>query len=187
MLYVADLGIDKLVAYRYEGSVAYSEDSASVRIPAGSGPRYGEFGKDGKHFYLINEISSQVMHFTYVAGKMEFQNAVNTLPPDFTGNNTCSDLHITPDGKFLYASNRGHDSLACYQIEVDGNLTFVERQFCGGKTPRNFAIDPTGNYILVGNQDSDTITVFEIKENGHMNQVNQMNTGTPVCIRFFKL
>ena len=187
LLYVADLGIDKLVSYRYEGSVAFSEDSTSVRVPSGSGPRYGEFGKDGKHFYLINEISSQVMHFTYVDGQMEFQNAVNTIPQDFTGSNTCSDLHMTPDGKFLYASNRGHDSLACYQIEEDGSLTFVERQLCGGKTPRNFAIDPTGKYILVGNQDSDTITVFEIEENGHMNQVNQMNTGAPVCIRFFQL
>ncbi|WP_395547958.1 MULTISPECIES: lactonase family protein [unclassified Lacrimispora] len=187
LFYVSDLGIDKLVAYRYEGSIVYSEDSASVSVPAGSGPRYGEFGKDGKHFYLINEISSQVMHFTYDAGKMEFQNAVNTIPQDFTDSNTCSDLHMTPDGKFLYASNRGHDSLACYHIEEDGSLTFVERQLCGGKTPRNFAIDPTGKYMLVGNQDSDSITVFEIEENGHINQVNQMSTGAPVCIRFFQL
>ncbi len=187
LMYVPDLGLDKLVAYGYEGSTVYSEDNASVSVPAGSGPRYGEFGKDGKHFYLINEISSQVMHFTYAAGKMEFDNAVNTLPQDFTGNNICSDLHITPDGKYLYASNRGHDTLVCYQIEEDGSLTFVERQSCNGKTPRNFAIDPTGKYILVGNQDSDTITVFEIEENGHLKQADQINTGSPVCIRFLRL
>lgn len=186
LFYVPDLGMDQLVAYRYEGSVVYLAEQNAVRVPAGSGPRYGEFGKDGTHFYLINEISSQVMHFSYGSGRMEFKNVVNTLPSDFTGNNICSDLHITPDGKFLYASNRGHDSLVCYQIDEEGNLIFVERKDCGGKTPRNFAIDRTGTYLLVGNQDSDTIVVFQIDENGHMNQINEIATGSPVCIQFLK-
>ncbi len=187
LMYVPDLGIDKLVAYRYSGSNVFPDNKSDICVPAGSGPRYGEFGKDGKHFYLINEISSQVMHFTYAAGKLEFQNAVNTLPEDFAGENICSDLHTTPNGKFLYASNRGHDSLVCYQIEEDGSLTFVKRQSCNGKTPRNFAVDLTGKYILVGNQDSDTITVFEIKETGYLKQINQIDTGSPVCIRFLRL
>lgn len=184
LMYASDLGIDKLVAYQYEGSRVFLDDKETVCVPAGSGPRYGEFGKDGEHFYLINEISSQVMHYTYANGKMVFQKVVSTLPSDFTGNNTSSDLHITPDGKFLYASNRGHDSLVCYQIEEDGSLTFVETKSCMGKTPRNFAIDLTGKYLLVGNQDSDSIIVFEIEENGCLRQINQIETGTPVCIQF---
>lgn len=185
-MYVPDLGMDKVVSYRYKGRDVEQMKTASISVSAGSGPRFGEFSKDGKHFYLINEIGSQVMHFLYQDGKMTALDRANTLPDDFEGDNICSDLHITPDGRFLYASNRGHDSLVCYKIEKDGSLLFVERQSCGGRTPRNFAIDPSGRYILVGNQDSDMITVFEIAENGHMSQLSEFETGSPVCIQFFR-
>lgn len=186
LMYVPDLGMDKVAAYRYDGEKVSSCSEAEVDVAAGSGPRYGEFGRDGNHFYLIDEISSQVMHFAYQHGHMELKDIVDTLPEDFSGDNICSDLHITPDGRFLYASNRGHDSLVCYRIEPDGALSFVERQPCGGKTPRNFAIDPTGHYILTGNQDSDNITVFEIGTEGQLTQVSVFETGSPVCIRFFR-
>ncbi|MDD3251050.1 MAG: lactonase family protein [Lachnospiraceae bacterium] len=183
--YVPDLGVDKLLVYDYDGTIIEHEKEADIQVPAGSGPRYGEFSKDGAHFYLINEISSQVMHYTCKNGKLVKVDAVSTLPQDFTGENICSDLHITPNGNFLIASNRGHDSLVCYRIADDGKLEFAERQDCGGKTPRNFAIDPTGHYLLVGNQDSDRIVVFSIDANGHMEKVSQFATGSPVCIRFF--
>ena len=183
--YVPDLGIDKVLTYCYEGTVIESVKEADVQVPAGSGPRYGEFSKDGTHFYLINEISSQVMHYICRNGNLEKADTVSTLPQDFNGENICSDLHITPDGSFLIASNRGHDSVVCYRIAEGGKLEFTERQSCGGKTPRNFAVDPTGNYVLVGNQDSDEIVVFAIDPNGHMKQVSRFATGSPVCIRFF--
>ena len=186
LLYVPDLGLDQVVAYDYTGEGISENRSLSISVPAGSGPRYGEFSKDGKHFYLIDEISSQVMHFFNEGGRLQYRQTVETLPDGFTGDNICSDLHLTPDGSKLYASNRGHDSIVCYLVQKDGSLVFLERQSCGGRTPRNFAIDPTGNYVLVGNQDSDTINVFSIGSNGHLTMTSQMQTGSPVCIRFFQ-
>ncbi len=195
LMYVPDLGMDRVVAYRYENAKLRHDPQEDVVVPAGSGPRFGEFSRDGKHFYLINEIGSQVMHFQVQPkeqgnadvfhGRMMVKDQVSTLPEDYKGDNICSDLHLTPNGKYLIASNRGHDSLVCYEIGQNGGLTFRERISSGGKTPRNFAIDPTGEYILVGNQDSDNITVFRMDENGHMMQISQINTGSPVCIRFF--
>lgn len=184
-MYVPDLGIDRLKAYTCLDGRVKGDAAADVEVPAGSGPRFGEFSKDGKHFYLINEIGSQVMHFKYEDGNMIPEEAVGTLPEEYEGDNICSDLHLTPDGRYLYASNRGHDSLVCYGIQKDGSLEFVERQSCGGKTPRNFAIDPAGEYLLAGNQDSDQIVVFRIMENGCLEKISACDFGSPVCIRFF--
>lgn len=184
-MYVPDLGIDRVMAYEYKGAELQMEAQACIPVPAGSGPRFGEFDRTGSHFYLINEISSQIIHFTYADGMMSYRETVNTLPDGFDGNNICSDLHITPDGQWLYASNRGHDSIACYHVRSDGSLEFVSRTYCGGKTPRNFAVDPTGRYLLCGNQDSDRIAVFEMKDDGALFQRGEVETGSPVCIRFF--
>ena len=100
-LYVPDLGLDQVKAYTFRGKEVKAAPEADFTVPAGSGPRFGEFGKDGHHFYLIHEISSQVMHFSYENGKMIPREIVNTLPEHFSGENICSDLHITPDGKYL--------------------------------------------------------------------------------------
>lgn len=186
-MYIPDLGIDTLKAYEISQSRVKPITEKDVAVPSGSGPRYGEFDQNGKHFYLINELASQVMHFTYEEGKLIRQETVNTLPEDFKEDNICSDLHLTPDGKYLYASNRGHDSIVCYAIGEKGELSFVQRISSGGKTPRNFCIDPTGKYVLVGNQDSDNITVFAIGEDGQLSLERQYDFGTPVCIRFFNM
>jgi 6-phosphogluconolactonase len=185
LLFVPDLGLDKVVTYEYDSGNLKENKSLEVSVPSGSGPRYGEFSIDGKNFYLINEISSQVMFLSYEEGRFYTRQTVNTLPDNFDGDNICSDLHLTPKGDYLYASNRGHDSIACYKVYDDGSLDFIERQSCGGRTPRNFAIAPDGKYLIVGNQDSDNICVFEIEENGHLTIKSQINTGSPVCIRFF--
>lgn len=184
-LYIPDLGMDQVKAYTYQNGKVKAAPEADITVPAGSGPRFGEFGKDGRHFYLINEIGSKVMHFAYEDGNMIPKDTIETLPEDFEGDNICSDLHITPNGKYLYASNRGHDSLVCCRILEDGSLEIIERQACGGRTPRNFCIDPTGEYLLVGNQDSDNITVFKIGADGHLEEISKCFWGSPVCIRFF--
>ena len=185
LLYVPDLGIDRVVVYEYLKDSLSVNDTMTISVPAGSGPRYGEFSHDGRHFYLIDEISSQVMHYGSDKGQLKFQQAVNTLPDDFRDNNICSDLHLTPDGTKLYATNRGHDSIVCFRVEKNGDLSFLERLSCGGRTPRNFAIDPFGSHLLVGNQDSDWITVFRIEPDGHLEMINNWKTGSPVCISFF--
>ncbi len=185
LLYVPDLGTDQIAAYRYAGAQLERQPALDIPVPPGSGPRYGEFSRDGKHFYLMEEISSQVAHFTRENGRLIPQQAVSTLPEDFSGGNIGSDLHLTPDGAYLYAANRGHESIACYRVAANGALTFLSRQPCGGRTPRNFAIDPTGRFLLVGNQDSDTICVFRIQADGSLRRINETQTGSPVCIRFF--
>jgi len=184
IFYIPDLGIDQIVAYEYSGKTAKPFPPRTIQIPKGSGPRFGEFSKNGKHFYLINELSSEIMHFANIGDRLILQDRKSTLPPDYAGENICSDLHITPDETKLYASNRGHDSIACFNIENDGKLEYANRTPCGGRTPRNFAIDPLGNYVLVGNQDSDHIAVFRISPNGALSLQNRIKTGSPVCIRF---
>ena len=180
---VPDLGIDRLVRYNAEGTAKTGE----VALKAGSGPRFGEFSADEKHFYLINEIASSVTHFTVEDGVFTERETVSTLPEEYEGENICSDLHLHPNGRFLYASNRGHDSICVFCVEGDGSLRQIERVPCGGRTPRNFCIAPGGEYALVGNQDSDNITTFRLGADGRMSVVSVTAFPTPVCIRFFNL
>ena len=184
--FVPDLGMDQLVAYRCEKGRAQQDPAHDVRLEPGSGPRFGEFSADGKHFYLINELASSVTHFLWDGEAMTPQETVNTLPEGFDESNICSDLHLTPDGKYLYASNRGHDSIAAFRVKEDGSLHFLARTPCQGKTPRNFAIDPLGRHLLVGNQDSDTIAVFDLGEDGGLRLRKVVGFPTPVCIRFLR-
>lgn len=184
--YVPDLGTDTVYAYTWEKGKVERDPDWDIPVEKGSGPRYGEFDKEGKNFYLINEIASAVKHFTCINGIMLARETVSTLPKDFEGDNICSDLHISADGKYLYASNRGHDSIAVFEIAHNGDLKFRNRIPCGGKTPRNFCVDPEGKYVLIGNQDSDNITVFEVQKDGGLKEISKTYWGSPVCIRFWK-
>lgn len=189
-MFVPDLGIDTVKAYTYTNDGDGKIDPCSEHdlvVSAGNGPRFGEFDASGKNFYLINEIGSRVEHYSYFDGVMTYKDGINTLPDGFPKeNNICSDLHITPNGKYLYASNRGHDSIVVCNILDDGSLSIKNTIPCGGKTPRNFAIDPSGKYLLVGNQDSDTIVTFAIKDDGELEKVSAFEIGSPVCIQFFR-
>lgn len=184
-LYAADLGQDRLACYRC-GEDAVPDPAGDLPAAPGSGPRFGEYSADGKHLYVIHELSSTVAHYACLGGKMAYQGTVSTLPEHFAGENTAADLHLTPDGRYLYASNRGHDSIAVFGVEKDGSLTPLGHQACGGRTPRNFAIDPDGQFLLVGNQDTDNIAIFSIGDGGMLKQMGDAAFPTPVCIRFFK-
>lgn len=183
--FVPDLGTDILYAYHYHGKQVKLCDSEQIMVPPGSGPRTGIFSQNGKDFYVICEISSQIIHYCFKDGIFIKQETVNTLPQDSMVDNICSDIHLTPDGLFLYASNRGHDSLVSYRVHENGSLEFIECQNCGGKTPRAFSIDPTGMFLLCGNQDSDTISIFKIKKDGKLTFEHEIMFHTPVCIQFF--
>lgn len=185
-MFVPDLGIDKVVCYSYEGSEVHLDLENTIETCEGSGPRFGEFSPDNKHFYIMNQLGSSVTHFLYKNGSMIEKDTVSTISDDYTDENMCAELHITPNGKYLYASNRGHDSITAFSINVDGSLSFIERQSCMGKTPRNFKITPDGQYILVGNQDTDSIAVFLINADGKLNYLSLKSFPTPVCIRFLK-
>ena len=182
---VADLGVDKVFVYRFnekDGSLQ-TNNFPFVKVAPGSGARHVRFHPNGRWVYLINEIASTIIGFNWdsAAGALtEFQ-TVSTLPEDFRGASTCAELEVHPNGKFLYGSNRGHDSLAVFAIDqATGRLKLVEHVPSGGKTPRNFAFDPTAKWILCTNHGSDNAVVFRVDEDtGWLTQ-----TGPPVAVPY---
>ncbi len=191
---VADLGIDKLLVYRFDAvkGVLEPNDPPFATTAPGAGPRHTSFHPNGKFLYAINELNSTVTAYSYDAAKgvlTELQ-TVSTLPEGFAGNNTTAEVQVHPSGKFLYGSNRGHDSIAIFAIdEATGRLTPTGHQPTQGKTPRNFGIDPTGTYLFAANQDSDNIVVFRIDaQTGRLEPSGRViEVPTPVCVKFLPL
>ena len=187
---VPDLGLDKVMIYQVDGETnLLSEEPVSYfSTSTGAGPRHATFDPQGRYLYLINELDCTIVALEYYpesGGLTELQ-TVSSLPEGFdVANNSCADIHITPDGTYLYGSNRGHDSLVCYRVEQkSGLLSYASCQLSGGKTPRNFAIDPTGRYLLCANQDSDNIVVFEINyRTGELEEKSRITIPTPVCVK----
>ena len=190
-VFVADLGIDKVMIYRLdvETGTIVANRPAFVELKAGAGPRHFAFHPDGQRAYVINELDCTITAFAYDAatGALTETQTVPTLPEGFDGRNTCAEVRVHPSGMLLYGSNRGHDSIVVYRIDAAGGaLTFVEHEMAGIKTPRNFNIDPTGAFCLVANQGSDSIVVFRIDgSTGSLEPTgNKIAVGRPVCIRF---
>jgi 6-phosphogluconolactonase len=189
-LFVPDLGLDKIMIYRVdltEGKLK-ANDEAWTRVGAGAGPRHFDFHPNGKYAYVINELDSTFTAFAYdnERGRLREIETVPTLPENFTGTNTCADVHVAPSGKFLYGSNRGHDSIVVFAINEDtGRLTYVAHEPTQGKTPRNFAIDPTGDFLLAANQNSDTVVAFRIDQTtGKLSPTgNIAHVPMPVCLK----
>jgi len=186
---IPDLGLDKLMVYKMDkenGKLA--ELVIGLDVIKGGGPRSGCFNKKGDKCYFIMELASMIVVYNYDKERCEFSEiqCVKTIPNDFKMDNICAHIQLSKDEKYLYASNRGHDSIVTYKVDKDdGKLSYFESVSCFGKTPRHFSIDPTGKYILVANQDSDGVVVMKIDENtGKMKKVNILEVGTPVCIRF---
>jgi 6-phosphogluconolactonase len=189
--FAADLGTDKLMSYHFDAQQGKlrPNDPPFVQTKPGAGPRHFTFHPNGRYAYLINELDATITAFAYqrTDGKLRPLQTVATLPKDFTGANTCADIHVAPSGRFLYGSNRGHDSIVVFRIEPrTGQLTYVEHEPTGGQTPRNFVIDPTGSFLLVANQQTDNIVTFRLdKETGRLQATGQMmEVPAPVCLRF---
>jgi 6-phosphogluconolactonase len=189
-VFVADLGIDKIMIYRLEVEAGLKPaPTPFAALKPGSGPRHFVFHPAGKHAYVINELDSTITAFAYEpasAALREIQ-TVPTLPEGFAGSNTCAEIRVHPSGKFLYGSNRGHDSVAVYRVDpAAGTLTLVGHATEGIKTPRNFNIDPTGAFCLVANQTGDSVIVFRIdRQTGALTPTeHKITVGRPVCIRF---
>jgi 6-phosphogluconolactonase len=186
--YVADLGLDKVLIYRFDaaaGTLVANDPPAAV--PPGSGPRHFAFHPSGRTAYVINELTSTVTTFRHDSetGGLEPLQTVSTLPTDYTKSNSTAEVQVHPSGKFLYGSNRGHNSIAVFAIDPEtGLLTLTGHQSTEGRTPRNFTLDPTGTFLLAANQDSSRIVVFRIDPNtgqltptGHVDDVP-----TPVSV-----
>ncbi|PWU00764.1 MAG: 3-carboxymuconate cyclase [Bacteroidetes bacterium] len=190
-LFVPDLGMDKVMIYKFNstnGSLKEATPSFVASAP-GAGPRHFVFSENGKFAYLIQEMSGAVSVFNYDGkGHLKMIQTLSSHPKDFAGNKGSADIHISPDGKFLYASNRGDaNSIAIYSINpTNGQLSSVGFQSTIGKTPRNFSLDPTGKYLLVANQATDNIIVFKRdKTTGKLSETGKpLEVPTPVCIKW---
>ncbi len=189
-VFAVDLGIDKVMIYRLDpaaGKLA-PNDPPFAPFHAGAGPRHIAFQPDGKQAFVVNELDSTITRCTYDAatGALKPVQTLSTLPDGFAGKNTCADVHVHPSGKFVYASNRGHNSIALFAIGPDGALTPTGHTLTGGKEPRGFAIDPAGEFLLAANQNSGTLVSFRIdaRTGGLTPTGHSVSVPKPVCIKF---
>lgn len=187
----ADLGLDQVTAFRFDqesGSFA-PRNSQAFKVDPGAGPRHFVFHPSGKFAYVLTEMQSGIVVFGYepASGALRRQQTVSMLPKGYAGPKSAAEVQVHPSGKFLYASNRGHDSIAVFAIDKNkGTLTQVEIVPTKGKEPRHFAIDPTGSYLLAANQHSDNIVVFRIDpRTGRLTATGQvLEAPTPVYVKF---
>jgi len=193
-LFVPDLGLDKIVSYRLDTSTGKlaPNDPAFTAVEPGFGPRHLMFGKDGKFAYLLGEMSSKVITLSYDAahGKLTPIQTIATIPADFKGENNSAELALDASGRFLYASNRGHDSVSLFSIDPHtGLLKLLQVEPSGGKIPRSIALDPSGRHLLAANQDSGRIVVFNRDQHsGRLTPDGEvLNVPSPVCILFVPL
>jgi 6-phosphogluconolactonase len=184
-----DLGLDKLLVYQIDLEHGKLHHSHDVDVQPGAGPRHLTFHPNTQFAYLINELNATVIGYRYDSadGTFEALQTVSTLPEDFKGENLCADIHVTPNGKYLYASNRGHDSIVWFRIlENTGQLTYQGHVPTGGREPRNFAIDQSGTFLLVANQKTNNIVTFKISaESGKLSKTGyEAEISMPVCLKF---
>jgi 6-phosphogluconolactonase len=192
--FVADLGLDKIMVYRFDldhGKLR-PHDRPWVQVQAGAGPRHFAFHPSGRYAYLINELDSTLTAFAYDAtrGMLQELQTLSALPAGYEGTSYCADVHVSPSGQFLYGSNRGHDSIVVLRIDRGtGQLTYAGHEPTGGKNPRNFAIDPSGTFLFAANQDSDTIVAFRIDQRtGQLTPTGQVTrVSMPVCVKMLAL
>ena len=192
--FVPDLGCDKVFVYDidYENGWLIPAPHPFATLNPGEGPRHCVLDESGKHLYVINEMGNSIYLFDYdeQTSALTQKQIISTLPQSFNGESTCSAIKIHPNGKFLYGSNRGHDSLAIYSIDPNtGLLTLVDIQPTYGRNPRDFEFDPEGNFLLAGNQDSHFIIVFRVDaETGKLTEVSRVpNVFTVTCIKIYDM
>ena len=186
---IADLGLDRIwiATVNQQNGDLLALPQLSIALPKGAGPRHMVWSGDGAYLYILNELNSTVA----VAGPltdgepMAITQTISTLPGAFNGKNYCADIHLSPDGNTLYASNRGHNSIVSYRVNSgDGGLALLEHTPTHGAYPRNFAIAPDGNSLFVANQNSSNLSTYRIDKDGRLIYNRSYTTPTPVCIEF---
>jgi 6-phosphogluconolactonase len=186
--YVCDLGLDRIFHYRLDPDAATLTPAGETATTPGAGPRHAKFSGDGNFLYVINELNGTIEVFAAAAsGALTLMQSITTLPGDFTGENICAEIRLSPDERFIYGSNRGHDSLAVFLRDTTtGTLTPVEIVPAGGKHPRNFNLSPDGRWVVCANKDSDNVTVFARDAGtGRLTRTAQtLAVPQPVCVLF---
>ncbi|HMV46621.1 MAG TPA: lactonase family protein [Blastocatellia bacterium] len=187
--FAPDLGIDRVMIYRIDAKNGKLVPNGFAATKPGAGPRHFDFHPSGKFAYVISELNSTVTAFAYdkAKGALKELQTISTLPADFKATSYCADIHVHPSGKFLYGSNRGHNSIVIYAIDGStGKLTLIGHESTRGNWPRNFGIDPTGQFLLAANQNSNSIATFRIDERtGKLAAVGALlELPAPVCLKF---
>ena len=192
--FAPDLGLDKIMSYRIDLAAGklVSNDPPYATVEDGAGPRHFDFHPNRRFAYVINELDSTITGFIYdeASGALNEIQIIPTLPEDFSGTSHTADVHVHASGKFLYGSNRGHDSIAIFGVdETSGRLRLIGHEPTQGEAPRNFGIDPTGTFLLAANQATDTIVTFQIdQETGNLGPTGQVTEApAPVCLQFVSL
>jgi 6-phosphogluconolactonase len=190
-VFAVDLGIDKVMVYQYDAKTGKLTPNTppDAELEPGAGPRHLAFDHGAKHAYVVNELNSTIDVFNYAPATATFTKVqvISTLPTGFAGPNHPAEIQVSPDGNYVYASNRGNDTIAIFSIDhATGRLTAVDHQSVGGKNPRHFIIDPTGEYLLVANQDTNNVVVFGIDHTtGRLADLGiPIDVPTPVCVCF---
>ncbi len=187
---VADLGVDKVFVYQLDPNLGalIPNNPPALNLTPGSGPRHFAFSPNGKLAFVINEMASTLTSLSFDAsrGALSEIQTVSTLPADFKGESSTAQVCVHPNGKFVYGSNRGDDSIVVFSVSPEGKLGWVERVSTQGRTPRNFNIDPSGRFLWAANQSSDSIVVFRINpDTGKLTPVGKpLSVGSPVCVVF---
>jgi len=188
-LFVADLGLDAVLRYTLRNNRWVPYQQPPLAMAKKAGPRHFTFGEDGKYLYVINEQNSTitVLQRNTDSSYTELESQ-STLAPDFKGGSYCADIHLSKDGKFLYGSNRGENTIVIFKVnENTGKLSLVGRESVKGDWPRNFALDPSGNFLLVANQRSNNIVVFgRDSEEGTLSFLHELELPSPVCLEFLE-
>ena len=192
--FVTDLGCDKVFIYKtdFANDTLIPSDPAYLEIKAGEGPRHCIFHPSGQYFYVVNELGSSICSYQYDEEKGNFKllQILSTLPEGYTDFNMSAAIKILPGNKYLYTSNRGHDSISVFKIDSNtGKLTYVSNHSTGGSTPRDFDFDPEGHFLIAANQDSDNIVIFKVnRETGAIKEVSRVNElSKPICVRIYTL
>lgn len=190
--YVCDLGLDKIFHYALtpgEARISPAEPAFTATAP-GAGPRHAAFSSDGRHFYVINEMAGTICAYRYdsAGGGLSLLDTQSTLPAEFTGLNTTAEIRVHPNGRFVYGSNRGHDSLAVFERDpATGRLSRLEIVPCGGQHPRHFSLSPDGHWLVCANMNSDSLTVFRVNPTtGRLTRFpGTARVSMPVCVLFY--
>lgn len=186
IVFVPDLGIDRIRAYRVEADRL--QFHADIEVQPGAGPRHMAFHPNGRLAFVINELDGTIISFRYHAdaGLLEHIQTVPTLPDDFAGENTCAEIAVSEDGRFVYGSNRGHDSIVVYSVDADsGKLAYVQHVSTEGEHPRHFALVPGGGFLIAANRDTNNLAVFRVdRETGKLHFTgHSVQVSKPVCVK----
>jgi 6-phosphogluconolactonase len=186
-IFLADLGLDRLIIYDFAVDSGQLIARDTIKLPEKYGPRHFDFSPDGSMLYVLNELSSRLVVISLSGEEPRIIQDLNTVSEDYTGKNAAAEIQTGKDGKFVYASNRGENTMVVYKVLPDGKLELAGRSSCGGDWPRNFVISPSGRYLLVANERSNDIVIFRIDGNtGLLRDSGQkIAMKRPVCLKFF--